>query len=129
MPVTSTPDHDQRIVHTVCNGRITIAEIQEYLHRVWIEPAIYGYNELFDMVYSDFTQVEFGDLISVAQSASKLYMLDTTSRFAFLTATQHHQQMADFYISAKALTKGPSRDLKSFTTRQQAMSWLTEKHR
>ncbi len=129
MPVTSTPDHSQRIVHTVCSDLVTLADIEEYQYTVWLEPDIYGYNELFDMVDSDFTQIEFGDLITVAQTESKLYMLDPMSRFAFLTATSHHQQVADFYISAKALTKGPSRDLKSFTARQQAMSWLTEKYR
>ena len=124
MPVTSTPDHNQRIVHTVCSDLVTLADIEEYQYSVWLEPAIYGYNELFDMVDSDFTQIEFGDLINVAQTASKLYMLDPMSRFAFLTSTSHHQQLADFYISAKTLIKGPSRDLKSFSSREQAMAWL-----
>jgi len=129
MPLLSTPDHNLRIVHTVCSGLVTLADIEKYQYSVWLEPTIYGYNELFDMVDSDFTQIEFGDLITVAQTASKLYMLDPASRFAFLTATPHHQQVADFYISAKALTKGPSRDLKCFDSREQAMTWLTEEYR
>jgi len=129
MPVISTPDHDQRIVHTVCSDLVTLAEIEEYQYTAWLEPDIYGYNELFDMVDSDFSQIEFGDLITVAQNASKLYMLDPQSRFAFLTSTLHHQEMADFYISAKTLSKGASRDLKCFNSRDQAMSWLSEKYR
>jgi len=129
MPVISTPDHNQRIVHTVCSELVTLGEIEQYQYNVWLEPAIYGYNELFDMVNSDFSQIDFGDLISVAQAESKLYMLDPMSRFAFLTATSHHQQVADFYISTKSLIKCPSRDLKSFNSRQKALTWLTEKYR
>lgn len=129
MPIVSTPDHDQRIVHTVCSGLITLAEIEQYQYTVWLEPSIYGYNELFDIVDSDFSQIEFGDLITIAQNASKLYMLDPTSRFAFLISTPHHKQLAEFYISAKSLAKGPSRDLKCFASREAALAWLTEDYR
>jgi len=126
MPITSTPDHKTRIVNTICSGNITLHDIEHYQYTVWLEPSIYGYNELFDLTASDFSQVSFSDLITVAQNASKLYMLDPNSRFAFLTATPHHQELAKFYITARSMTDSPSRDLKQFTSHDEALAWLLE---
>jgi len=129
MPIVSTPDHDLNIVNTICNSLMTLQDIEHYQYTTWLEPSIYGYNELFDLTDSDFSQISFSDLITIAQTASKLYMLDPNSRFAFLVHNPHQQSLADFYIAAKAATKGPSRDIKSFEDKQKAMNWLTEKYR
>ena len=129
MPIVSTPDHELNIVYTICSSLMTLQDIEHYQYTTWLEPSIYGYNELFDFSDSDFSQISFSDLITIAQTASKLYMLDPDSRFAFVTYTSHHQSLADFYIAAKASIKGPSRDIKSFDDKQTAMDWLTEKYR
>jgi len=129
MPIVSTPDHDLKIVYTICSSLITLQDIEHYQYTTWLEPSIYGYNEFFDITDSDFSQISFSDLIAIAQTASKLYMLDPDSRFAILAHTQHQKSLADFYIAAKAAIKGPSRDIKSFDDKQKAMNWLSEKYR
>ena len=129
MPVTSTPDHKLRIVLTICSGLVTLEEVEHYQKITWSVPGIYSYNELFDFSDSDISNISCGDLLTIAERASKAYTLDPDSRFAFLTSTQDHQRIADFYIAAKAITKGPSREIRSFTPLDLAMAWLTENHR
>ena len=129
MPVTSTPDHKLRIVLTICSGLVTLEEIEHYQNTTCLVPDVYGYNELFDFSDSDFSNISYSNLLTIAERASKAYTLDPDSRFAFLTSTQDHQRIADFYIAAKAITKGPSREIRSFTPLDLAMAWLTENHR
>ncbi len=126
MPIQSTPDHELRIVHTVCSGGVTLEDVRHYQNTVWLEPAIYGYNELFDFTDSDYSAVQFGDLITIAQQAAKLYMLDPNARFAFLTHTIQHEGVADFYMAAKSFSSGASREIKSFNSHKKVMAWLTE---
>lgn len=126
MPVTSTPDHQLRIVFTVCSGTVSLEDIENYQHTVWLDPEIYGYNELFDLDDADFSQLDFSDLITIAQTASKLYTLDPNSRFAFLTKTSRHDELAGFYITAKSMTPGPTRELEKFTSREKALNWLQQ---
>ena len=124
MPVTSTADHDKETLFTVCTGLITLIDIKVYQNTVWRDPSIYGYNELFDLTESDFSNISFSDLIEIAQKASTLN-IDPGSRFAFLTATQNHEELADFYISVKSMSDTPSREIKKFNSRTNALTWLT----
>lgn len=124
MPIQSTADHENRILHTVCRGRLTLQDIETYQGSAWQEPTIYGYNELYDFADSDYSDVSFGDLLTVAQNSSKLYMLDPDSRFAFLTHTPQHEEIADFYIAARSLASTPSREIRKFSLREEAMDWL-----
>lgn len=126
MPIQSTPDHELRIVHTICSGLITHEDIRHYQATTWLDPAIYGYNELYDFTDSDYSVVQFGDLISIAQRAAKLYMLDPNSRFAFLTHNIQHEAVADFYMAAKTFSSGSSREIRSFNSYEKVMAWLTE---
>lgn len=125
MPIKSTPDHKLRIVHTVCSEQVTLDDIRHYQNTVWLEPGIYGYNELYDFSDSDYSAVQFGDLINIAQQAAKLYMLDPDSRFAFLTHSPQHEKIADFYMAAKSISSEPSREIKSFNSYEEAMAWLS----
>ena len=129
MPIKATPDHELKIMKTVCSKKISLEDIEHYQYTVWMEPSVYGYNELFDFSDSDYSDISFADLIHIAETASKLYMIDPKSRFAFLTHNLQHQKIADFYIATKALIKAPSRTIKSFKSYDEAMQWLTEDHR
>jgi len=124
MAVTSTADHEGRIVFTLCTGTVTLQDIKAYQLTAWRDPSLYGYNELFDLTTSDFSNISFSDLIDIAQKASRLTMLDPNSRFAFLTATTHHEELADFYISLKAMSDAASREIKKFSSREDALTWL-----
>ena len=126
MPIKAHPDHELKIVHTVSSGKITYADFENFQMTVWLDPEIYGYNELYDFADSDYSGVEFGELIAIAQKASKQYMLDPNSRFAFLTHTPQHERIAEFYLAAKSMITRPSRTLKSFSSYEDAMVWLTE---
>lgn len=127
MTITSTPDHNKRILYTVCSGHITLQEIECYQYTTWLEPSIYGYNELFDLADSDFSAISFSDLIHIAETASKLYMIDPDSGIAFITKTDHHIELAEFYIAAKSLAKTASREVRHFTSRSFALEWLSSK--
>lgn len=126
MPIQSTPDHELRIVCTVCSGQITLEDVRHYQNTVWLEPTIYGYNELYDFADSDYSAVQFGDLIIIAQKAARLYMLDPNARFAFLTHNHQHVKVAEFYMAAKSFSSGSSRVINSFSFHEKAMAWLTE---
>lgn len=126
MSIQSTPDHELRIVRTVCSGLITHEDIKHYQATTWLDPAIYGYNELYDFTDSDYSVVQFGELISIAQRAAKLYMLDPDSRFAFLTHNHQHEAVAEFYMAAKSFSSASSREIGSFDSYEKVMDWLTE---
>ncbi len=125
MPIQSTPDHELRIVYTVCRGQVTLEDVRHYQTTVWLDPDIYGYGELYDFADSDYSAVQFGDLIVIAQQAAKLYMLDPSARFAFLTHTPQQEKVAEFYMAAKSFSSEPSRAIKNFSSREKAMAWLT----
>ena len=127
MPVKSTADHEQQIVYTECTGLISLEEINHYQNTVCLNPTNLGYNELFDLTDSNFSNISYSDLISIAQKDSRIYMLNPESRFAFLTSTSHHDELADFYISVKSMSDIPSRKIDKFICRMTAISWLTDK--
>ncbi len=110
----------------MCSGQITLEDVRHYQNTVWLEPTIYGYNELYDFADSDYSAVQFGDLIIITQQAAKLYMLDPNARFAFLTHNTRQKQVAEFYMAAKSFSSGPSRAINRFSAREKAMAWLTE---
>jgi len=126
MPMQSAPDRSLKILNTVCDGLMSLDDIRHYQMTVWLDPSIQGYNELFDFNNSDFSNIEFGDLIDIAKSAAKLYVLNPNTKFAFLTQTAQHNAVAEFYIAAKELSTAPSRKIKTFTSRSEAVAWLTE---
>ncbi len=126
MPMQSVPDRSLKIVNTVCDGLMTLGDITHYQMTVWLEPSIQGYNELFDFNGSDFSNIEFGDLIDIAKDAAKLYVFKADAKFAFLTHNAQHNDVAEFYIATKELSTAPSRKIKTFTSRDKAVVWLTE---
>ena len=126
MPMQSTPDRTLRIVNTVCTGLMELENIEHYQTTVWLDPSIYGYNELFDFSDSDFSNIEFGDLIDIAKKASRLYVLNPKTKFAFLTHTPQHNDVAEFYMAAKDMSNEPSREIKTFSSHSEAMAWLTK---
>ncbi|MDH5516986.1 MAG: hypothetical protein OEY36_04075 [Gammaproteobacteria bacterium] len=127
MTITTTPDHQSRILHTVSRGTVTLQQIEHYQNTVWLEPSIYGYNELYDVTKSDYSSISFSELIGISQTASHLYMIDPNSRFAFLTATQNHIELAEFYMAARSLSKTASREIRSFQSRSDALEWLSSR--
>ncbi len=89
MPITSTPDRQLHLVNTCCHGVIKPADIEHYQATVWHDPTIAGYNELWDFSDADCSGIEYGDLISIAEKAEKLYIFSPDSKFAFLVHTSH----------------------------------------
>lgn len=124
MPIKTTPDHIRRFVHTLCSEIVTLEEISHYLKTTWLDNAIYGYNELVDYTTADLSQIAYSDLLTAATESSKSYAHDPKSRCALLISSFEHQQMADFYIGAQAIIKDPTREMKSFRCREEAMIWL-----
>ena len=126
MPITSAPDHSKRLIRTVCSGHITLDEITHYQATAFLNPDIYGYNELFDMTDGDYSEIQFSDMINVADHATKLYMIDPNTRLAILAADTLQRQLADFYISTQSMTQGPSREIRRFDKLEEALDWLLE---
>ncbi len=126
MAITSTIEHDKHLVITTCRGAISIKDLADYQNSVWTNKDLFGYNELYDFADSDYSNVSFEDLVTVAENAAKVIDLDPNARFAFLVHTPQHQSIADFYLAAKAFTTGPSREIRAFTNREQALDWLNE---
>lgn len=125
MPINIIPNTSLCMIHTVCSGIVSFQQVQDYLQTTWLDSELYGYNELFDFSNSDFSHISHSELISLAQCEAKLYMLDDSARVAFLNHTADHERVSAFFITAKSIIPGPSRELKSFTNKDQAMNWLT----
>ena len=129
MPVSARPDHQLRIVYTICSGLLTIDEIEHYQKTFWLKPEIYGYNELFDLSAADISNIRTEHLIKMAENVAKQYMLDTDSRLALLIGNKNQIPVAEFYLAAKLLLPVPTRDTKMFDSKDKAMKWLQEDHR
>lgn len=128
MPIHTTPDHQQHLLHTRCTDIVSVDEVCVYLKTTWLDPAVYGYNQLIDYTAADLSQIDYGGLMTIAAESAKVYSLDPDSRCAMLIASAEQKRMADFYINAKSLMTVPAREYKSFTCREEAIEWLTEKH-
>ncbi|MCK4708315.1 MAG: hypothetical protein KAU21_06845, partial [Gammaproteobacteria bacterium] len=129
MPVIANPDHQLRIVHTICSGLLTIEEIEHYQKTTWLVPEIYGYNELFDLSDADISNLRTEHFIQMAENVAKLHMLDTNSRLALLICNKNQLPLAEFYLAAKTLLPVPTREAKIFESKDAAMNWLQEDHR
>ena len=124
MPVKSEVDTENRIIYTLCQGEMAVADIQQYLNELWSDSTYYGFNELFDAREGGWDNFDFGSLIAVAKEAASLNAFDPESKLAWLVVDEKTKMLTDFYKAAKASLPANSRNFKSFYSADEAMDWL-----
>ena len=126
MPVVSTADHSRYTVFTTFTGMIRLTELEQYQLEFWTDPELAGYNELMDLGDANFDNINYGDLLTLTQLASRLYRFNPGSRLAIVVHNKEHQNISDFYIAARAMTTTLGRETASFNDVEQAMNWLCQ---
>lgn len=124
MPINALADPTQTIVFTTLNDTITLADIEEHQMTFWASPELLDFSELVDFNTADFSHISYGDLLTITQLAAKIVPPNPAARIALVTHTEEHINIANFYISAKSMATGRSREVRSFNCKEQAMSWL-----
>lgn len=127
MPIKATPDLTNSIVYTTLSGTITLTDIEDHQLTFWASPELFACSELVDFDSADFSQISYGDLLTITQLAAKVVPPNPEAGIALVTHTEEHINIANFYISAKSMATGRSREVRSFNCKEQAMSWLTSR--
>ncbi len=127
MAINCTLDHNARRVNTACTEQVTLQDFFRYQTDVWSNPAITGYDELFDARFGDFSSMSYGDFLEVAKRAAHLPTLTADARLAVVVTGDLQDYLSKFYLSAKQTVSNNSRQINIFKTLQEAETWLSEK--
>lgn len=124
MPINNSIDKDKKIVYSICTGVMSKKDFDLYINNIWSEDDHFGFNELFDTVDADWSEFDFSYLFDIAKTAAALTAIDSNSKLAWVVLEGKQKELTDFYVAAKSLTKGQSRSLEAFYTKEDAMRWL-----
>lgn len=124
MPIHNRIDEENRIVYSICEGKMELADFTDYTSQIWGDARYSGYNELFDMRSGDWDDFDFSNLFVVATDASNLNVLTSDMMFACVTGEGKAQKLTEFYLAAKGMITSKSRQLEAFETEDEALTWL-----
>ncbi len=125
MPITVTIDRNARLVHAIATGIISNDDLMTYQEDVWVKGDVVGYHGIFDGSLADFSQVSFTGLLAFSQTSAKVDQGAPQSKLAIVVGSQHSEQLADFYRTAKESLPGHSRSTKLFYTIEEAFAWVS----
>ena len=126
MPIDITIDHDEHIVHAVCYGKITLANIRQYQREVWGSDDTKGYRELFDTSRSDVSDFSLSDASIVAEQGLKNDLGSCQTKTAMVISSGKQEQIAIIYSAVRGLNADNPRTIKSFLLFSIALEWLNE---
>lgn len=118
VPITWTIDHDERMLTAVCEGEVTLGEIEEYLDAVVVAGSM-PYRKLFDgsrgnSSMTDEEMMMLGARIRAYHGAGKLGAL------AVVVTTEHTRGLARLFGALAAA----DRPIKIFRDVRAARRWL-----
>jgi|WetSurMetagenome_2_1015567.scaffolds.fasta_scaffold497892_1 hypothetical protein len=125
MPITTTIDRHERLVHAIATGIVTNDDLMTYQESVWIKGGVSGYNGIFDGTHADFSRVNFSGLLAFSQNAAKVDLDAPPSKLAIVVSSQYLKQLAEFYRTATEALPGDSRTTKIFHTYDDALAWVS----
>ena len=124
MPIANAVDIEQKLIYSTCTGVMVKEDFDIYVREIWSHKNHYGFNELFDTVQADWNDFDFSYLLSVAETAVLLNTIDPNSKLAWVVLEGKQKELTNFYKAAKSLTRGSSRTLEAFYSRDEAMAWI-----
>ena len=124
MPIDNSVNIKDKIVYSTCTGVMMEEDFSFYIKEIWSHDQYYGFNELFNTVQADWSEFDFGYLLVIAESASKLNTIDPDSKLAWLVLEGKQKELTDFYKTVKSFMPVRSRSLETFYSKDKAMRWL-----
>lgn len=125
MPIDCQIELSEKRIYTTCSGMMQTSDFDAYLAAVWSDMKCYGFNELFDTTRGDWSNFDFGYLLTLAEKAADLKTIDTNTRLAWVILDGKQKELTDFYLAAKTMLPARSRELRAFYSRDEALEWLS----
>ena len=124
MPIKNEINEDEKIIYSTCVGVMAPEDFEDYIRRIWSTGKHFGYNEFFDVTQADWSTFDFSFLLTVAETAAKLFTIDPNSKLAWLVLEGKQKELTDFYKAAKLMSNAASRKLEAFYSKKEALEWL-----
>lgn len=118
MPITWTIDHDRRMLNAVCQGNVTLLDLEEYLDAVVVAGSM-PYRKLFDGTQGDSTITD-EELMLLGARIRAYHTVGPMGPLAIVMVTEHTHGLARLFGALAAA----DRPIKIFRDVRAARRWL-----
>lgn len=118
MPITWTIDHDRRMLTAVCQGDVTLHDLEEYLDAVVVAGSM-PYRKLFDGTNGDSTMTD-DEMMALGARIRAYHAVGPLGPLAIVVVTQHTHGLARLFGALAAA----DRPIKIFRDMRAARRWL-----
>jgi hypothetical protein len=119
-----TIDHDRRRIVTTWGPSVTDAGLSAYQRGVSLHPDHRGYDELIDFLATDQVRVQTASLQGLAVAGAARDPHEQPSRLVLVVRPDYHFGLARMYASYRDAQDGSRRELRIFTSREDADAYL-----
>jgi hypothetical protein len=125
MPITYRIDHERRIVFARGLARFTEQDASNYQLEVWSNPAIQGYDELFDMTNVEEIEDASPERIrQFARESAKMDQPESHSRLAIAAPQDIAFGLGRMYQAFRELNPASTKKVGVFRSLREALAWL-----
>ena len=125
MPITYRIDHERRIVLARGPVRFTDQDAFNYQLGVWSNPAIQGYDELFDMTnVEEIEEAPPERIRQFARESAKMDQPESHSRLAIVAPQDIAFGLGRMYQVFRELSPGSTKKVGVFRSLREASAWL-----
>lgn len=118
MPLNWTIDHDQRMVTAVCEGEVTLSDIEGYLDAVVVAGTM-PYRKLFDGTHGDSAMTD-EEMMALGARIRAYHGMGTMGALAIVVITEQTHGLARLFGALAAA----DRPIKIFRDLRAARRWL-----
>ncbi len=118
MPITWTIDHDQRLLTAVCEGDVTLRDIEGYLDAAVVAGTM-PYRKLFDGSRGDSAMTD-EEMMALGARIRAYHGMGTMGALAIVVVTEHTHGLARLFGALAAA----DRPIKIFSDLRAARRWL-----
>jgi hypothetical protein len=118
VPITWTIDHDQRMLTAVCQGDVTLHDLEEYLDAVVVAGSM-PYRKLFDGTRGDSTMTD-EEMMALGARIRAYHAVGPMGPLAIVVTTEHTHGLARLFGALAAA----DRPIKIFRDMRAARRWL-----
>jgi hypothetical protein len=118
VPITWTIDHDRRMLNAVCQGNVTLPDLEEYLDAVVVAGSM-PYRKLFDGTQGDL-MITDDELMLLGARVRAYHTVGPMGPLAIVMVTEHTRGLARLFGALAAA----DRPIKIFRDVRAARRWL-----
>lgn len=118
MPITWTIDHDQRLLTAICQGDITLQELEDYLDAVVVAGSM-PYRKLFDGTHGD-SKLSDEEMMLLGARIRAYHTEGVMGPLAIVVVSEHTHGLARLFGALAAA----DRPIKIFRDVRAARRWL-----